>query len=134
MISTKDDQKKVPRGFLKVAHAATWATGNPPPRRCNLMLTCATNLGSTLVQTEAIAPGQADIADFKFLYMHGRASLASRTKSRPTSARTSRRAVLLADACCGKKPSTPASRLCGPALPDKKLEPIPLSDGVTARN
>lgn len=132
VIDTKDDQRKVPRGFLKVAqlrHEGDWQPAPKAMRNLMLYLRDKPRL-DVAVQTEPIAPGHGDIADFKFLYLHGRAAF-SFTDDELANLRANLKTggFLLADACCGKKAFDASFREFAARLfPDKKLEPIPLSD------
>ncbi len=137
VISTKDDQKKVPRGYLKVAqlrHEGDWQPAPKAMRNLMLYLRDKPRL-DVAVQTEAIAPSNPDLADFKFLYLHGRSSFTF-TDEELTNLRAdlSTGGFLLADACCGKKPFDASFReFANRLFPSKKLEAIPLSDELYGR-
>jgi hypothetical protein len=126
------EEKKVPRGYLKVAqlrHSGDW---QPAPRAMrNLMahLRDGPRLDVDL-QTEPLYPNDPDLQNFKFLYLHGRADFTfSDEEVENLRADLKTGGLLLADACCGKKAFDKAFRAFAARLfPDAKLEPVPLGD------
>jgi len=83
-----------------------------------------------ILQTKPLTPGDPNLPDYKFLYMHGR-----REFSIPEESRKRLRehldggAILLADACCGNEKFDASFReLMQQMFPNRKLEPIKLDD------
>jgi hypothetical protein len=87
------------------------------------------------LQTEPITLNGPDVEEFKFLYLHGRASFTF-TDEELANLRANLKTggLLLADACCGKKPFDKSfHEFAARLFPDKKLEPIPLSDELYSK-
>jgi hypothetical protein len=126
------EEKKIPRGYLKVAqlrHTGDWKPAPHAMRNLMKYLRDKPRLDVAL-QTEDLSPADEAVLDFKFLYLHGRAEF-----TYPEKALENLRSdlqtggILFADACCGKKAFDTAFRaFVAKLFPDKKLEPIPLAD------
>jgi hypothetical protein len=128
--------RKVPRGFLKVAQLKHEGDSHAAPQAMpNLMRELRQKSGlDVALKTEDIWPTKADVADYKFLYMHGRKSF-SVPKDRLGDLRFNLEhgGLLFADACCGSESFDKAFRqLIADLWPDKKdkLERIPLTDAL----
>lgn len=138
VIQDDPEGKQIPRGFLKVAQLRHNGDWHPAP---NAMRNLMDHLRKTAqldvaLQTKAIAALDPDLVDFKFLYMHGRANFAF-TPEAVKNLRTHLEmgGLLFADACCGKTAFDMAFRaLASRLFPDKKLEPIPLTDDLYSKD
>jgi hypothetical protein len=126
------DEKRSPRGYLKVAQLRHEGDWQPAPRAMpNLMrwLAAEHRLDVT-TQVEELRPGNPDLFQFKVLYMHGRNRFtysASELDNLRANLKTG--GLLLADACCGKPGFDAAFReFAAKLFPDAKLEPIPVTD------
>jgi hypothetical protein len=136
----KEDPKQIPRGFLKVGQLryAGTDTWQPAPKAMrNLMQSLRERGGlDVALQTEPIRPSHEDLPDFKFLYMHGRGQFRiSDDDCASLRANLNTGGLLLADACCGKKPFDTSFRAFMKKLfPDKQLERIPLGDDLFSKD
>jgi hypothetical protein len=138
VIQDDPEGKQIPRGFLKVAQLRHNGDWHPAP---NAMRNLMDHLRRTdqldvALQTKAISAEDPDLVDYKFLYMHGRANF-ELTPQAVKNLRTQLEmgGLLFADACCGKRPFDTAFRdLVGRLFPDKKLEPIPLTDDLYSKD
>jgi hypothetical protein len=129
------EEAKIPRGFLKAVqlrHSGDW---QPAPNAMrNLMRHLRDKMRlEVVVQTEALSPGNQQLLDYRFLYMHGRNMFDfSKDGNKPLKNLRSdlqTGGLLLADACCGSKAFDKAFRAFMKQLfPDKALERIPLTD------
>ncbi|GIW80460.1 MAG: hypothetical protein KatS3mg105_2267 [Gemmatales bacterium] len=132
VVRDTETEKKVPRGYLQVAQLRHEGDWQPAPRAMrNLMVYLRDGPRLDVVlRTEAIRPGHPDLANFKFLYMHGRKSFAfddNEIKNLRADLMTG--GLLLADACCGQKAFDISFRAFAKKLfPDKNLQRIPLDD------
>jgi hypothetical protein len=128
------EPKKVPRGFLRVGQVRYGEDWKPAPSAMpNLMseLREKSGLDVQLHSEEVWATGK-DVAEYKFLYMHGRKSF-ELPKDQLGDLRWNLEhgGLLFADACCGSEAFNKSFRQFITALwPDQKykLEPIPLKD------
>jgi hypothetical protein len=133
----KDDPegKEIPRGYLKVAqlrHEGDWQPAPNAMRNLLAHLREKARLDVTL-QTKPIYPHDPDLADFRFLYMHGRGNFTFQAPKAIENLRMNLETggLLFADACCGKLAfDTSFRELAITLFPDKKLEPIPLNDDL----
>jgi hypothetical protein len=137
VIRAEPDGKQIPRGYLKVAQVRHEGDWQPAPRAMrNLMahLRDKDHLDVAL-QTEPLRPSHPDLVDFKFLYMHGRSAFSFTSEELKNLRRDLETGgTMLADACCGKKAFDAAFRdLVAKLFPDKKLEPIPLTDDLFSK-
>jgi hypothetical protein len=132
VIRGEAEGKKVPRGYLKVAQLRHEGDWQPAPRAMhNLMAHLRDQAGlDVALQTEALRPSHPDLADFKFLYMHGRSGFTySPEDLKNLRANLETGGLLFADACCGKPGFDTAFRaFVSKLFPDKKLELIPPTD------
>ncbi|HEX4589781.1 MAG TPA: DUF4159 domain-containing protein, partial [Gemmataceae bacterium] len=126
------DDRRLPRGFLKVAQLQHEGDWQPAPRAMtNLMqyVRAEHKLDVTL-QREDLPVDSRDVFQFKFLYMHGRRAFdipAERLENLRADLKTG--GTLLADACCGKTEFDRSFRVFASRLfPDAKLEPITPDD------
>src|SRR5205823_6902108 len=125
VIRDDPDGKQIPRGFLKVAQLRHDGDWHPAPNAMrNLMdhLRKAAQLDVAL-QTKPITANDPDLVDYKFLYMHGRASFALAPEAvKNLRTHLEMGGLLFADACCSKQAFDTAFRdLVGRLFPDKKL-------------
>jgi hypothetical protein len=137
VINDRGDERKVPRGYLKVAqlrHDGDWHPAPKAMRNLMLYLRQKAHLDVAL-QTEDLRPGHPDLLNFKFMYMHGRGAFSFEGQEiENLRANLETGAVLLADACCGRKAFDASFRaLMKKLLPDKELEPIPLNDDLYSK-
>ncbi|HEV3204931.1 MAG TPA: DUF4159 domain-containing protein [Gemmataceae bacterium] len=133
IVADEANPRAIPRGYLKVAQLRHEGDWQPAPKAMrNLMLDLQKKTGLLVsVKTEAVHPGQPEVLDHKFLYMHGRNpfSFADGPALDNLRANLQTGGILLADACCGKKAFDSAFRdFMAKLFPDKKLEPIPPED------
>ena len=134
VMAADPEGKQIPRGFLKVAqlrHDGDWQPAPNAMRRLMDHLRKTKGLDVDL-QTKPIYGNDPNLADFKFLYMHGRGHF-SFTPEAAKNIRTDLETggLLFADACCGKKAFDTAFRQWMTQLfPDKKLEVIPTGDDL----
>jgi hypothetical protein len=133
-VADDKEERRVPRGFLKVAQVHHEGDWQPAPRAMpNLMrhLRAEHKLDVTL-QTEDIRLNSPDLFQYKFLYMHGRRAFevdANDVENLRGNLKTG--GLLFADACCGKAEFDRAFRAFAAKLfPDAKLEPIPVTDAL----
>lgn len=137
VLNHKEDQKKVPRGYLKVAQIRHEGDWQPAPRAMRNLMAHLRERVRLLValQTEPLRLTHPDLPDFKFLYMHGRNAFTFADDELDNlRADLQTGGLLLADACCGKKAFDAAFRTFMEKLfPDKKLEPIPLTDELFSK-
>lgn len=126
------DDRKVPRGYLKVAQLRHEGDWQPAPRAMpNLMLQMRQKQHLDVsLQTEPVRPTDKKLLNYKFLYMHGRSAFTfSKNELENLRADLQTGGILLADACCGKQAFDTAFRdFATKIFPDKKLERIPLTD------
>jgi hypothetical protein len=124
--------KQIPRGYLKVAqlrHEGDWQPAPNAMRNLMAHLRRQARLDVTL-ETRPIYGTDPDLADYRFLYVHGRGSFTlspQALKNLRYDLETG--GLLFGDACCGKKAFDDSFReMMGKLFPDKKLEPIPPGD------
>jgi hypothetical protein len=126
------DQKRVPRGYLKVGQLRYDGDWQPAPRAMRNLMARLQEQDRLLValQPEAVSPGQEALFDFKFLYLHGRGNFSFDEHGRENLRGVlGTGGLLLADACCGKKPFDASFRAFIKQLyPDHNLEVIPPND------
>jgi hypothetical protein len=127
-------EPKVPRGFLKVALLKHEGDFNAAAQAMpTLMGELRQKAGlDVALKSEEVSPTNAEVVNYKFLYMHGR-----KTFSIPADKLGDLRfnlehgGLLFADACCGSKTFDQSFRKFITGLwPDGKykLEPIPVKD------
>src|SRR5260370_41711187 len=89
------------------------------------------------LNTRSIYALHENVVDSRFLSMHGRVKFKVATKDELKTLRfhlEENGALLLADACCGSEDFDESFRRLIAALwPDKKLEPIPLTDELYSK-
>jgi hypothetical protein len=129
-------ERKVPRGYLKVAqlkHEGDWQAARRAMPNLMRELREKTKLDVAL-QTEEVRPTQPEVIDFKFLYMHGRKKFElPKAKLEDFRFNLETGGLLFADACCGSKEFDESfRRLMTDLWPDGKykLERIPLTDDL----
>jgi hypothetical protein len=131
-------ERKVPRGFLKVAQLRHEGDWHPAPLAMPNLMTQLRKKArlDVALQAEEVRPDRPEVLDFKFLYMHGRRGFRF---TNPEKLRENLRfdletgGLLFADACCGSKEFDKAFRdFITDLWPDRKhqLERIPLGDEV----
>jgi hypothetical protein len=126
------EERRVARGFLKVAQLEHGGDWQPAPRAMsNLMrfMSSEHKLDVSL-QKDDLPINSPDIYLYKFLYMHGRKAFdVPAEQLENLRANLKAGGLLLADACCGKPEFDRAFRAFALKLfPDAKLEPIPPDD------
>ncbi|HLJ94323.1 MAG TPA: DUF4159 domain-containing protein [Gemmataceae bacterium] len=129
--------KEIPRGFLKVAQLRHDGDWHPAPNAMRTLmdhLRKSAQLDVTL-QTKAVYANDPDLVDFKFLYMHGRANFVFSPEAvKNLRTQLEMGGLLFADACCGQKAFDTSFRdLVSQLFPDRKLEPIPLTDDLYSK-
>ncbi len=127
----------VRRGFLKVGQIKYGSDWQPAPRAMRSLMDQARKAGLDVdLQPKPVSIVDPNLADFRFLYLHGRASF-SFAKSDLAQLKwvLQNGGTLLSDACCGAKPFDDSFRKfvddlfadeAGPGKP--KLELIPPGD------
>src|SRR5262249_46738013 len=126
-----DAEKKVRRGYLKVAQVRHEGDWQRAPRAMSHLMAEMRKIGyDVALQTEEIRPGDRSLPDFRFLYMHGRNEFNfSDAEAKKLKFHLETGGMLLADACCGSQKFNDSFRkLIGQIWPGKKLEAIPLND------
>jgi hypothetical protein len=131
-IADTKDEKRVPRGFLKVAQVQHGGDWQPAPRAMpNLMrhLRAEQKLDVDL-RVEDIRLSSPDLFQFKFLYLHGRKAFdVDPDGLENLRANLKAGGLLFADACCGRAEFDRAFRaLAAKLFPEGRLEPIPAAD------
>jgi hypothetical protein len=135
-IGRDSSKSKPPPGYLKVAQLTSGE--NPPARRAmpNLMrhLRAKGGLEVDLEPEEKLTLLDKGVIEYKFLYLHGKKALQLGQKPDFKTLRFDLEkagGLLLADACCGSPEFDRSFReFVNQLFPDKKLEPIPLSDDL----
>jgi hypothetical protein len=132
------EEKRAPvkRGYFKAAQLMHNGEWQPAPKAMHNLMVEANKLGlDVALEPKAIYPTDANIVDYRFLYMHGRGAFSYKA-SQLEHLRfdlEDNGALLFADACCGSKPFDDSFRKFMDELwaghKDKpKLEPIPPDD------
>jgi hypothetical protein len=133
----KDEkERKIPRGFLKVAQIKHEGDSKPAPQAMpNLMLEMRKLGVDVALQTEELWPTSESLTDFRFLYMHGRRDFEMKKEELDQLRfHLETGGVLFADACCGSKQFDIGFRKMIKALwKDKELERIPLKDELFSK-
>lgn len=133
----KEDDRKIPRGFLKVAQLKYGDDWKPAP---NAMKNLTAYLADkprldVAVEKDPVLPGSPKVLEYKFLYMHGRRSFEigdSGLDNLRSNLQTG--GLLFADACCGKKEFDVSFReFMKKLFPNEKLERIPPGDDLFSR-
>jgi hypothetical protein len=128
---TSTSQKSPPRGFIKPVQIKLPETEPAPAAMRNLMayLRDIARL-DVVLDKESLTPGNDDLFQFKFMYMHGRKSFAfDDFEIENLRANLQSGGLLLADACCGKPEFDKSFReLITKLFPERKLEAIPTDD------
>jgi Domain of unknown function (DUF4159) len=133
-------EPKVPRGFLKVGLVKHEGDFNAAAQAMpNLMLELRTKSGLDVsLKSEEVLPTKADVANYKFLYMHGRKNFTiAADKLGDLRFSLEHGGLLFADACCGSKTFDESFRkFIGNVWPDGKykLEPIPVTDELYGKD
>jgi hypothetical protein len=133
----KEEERRIPRGFLKVAQLKYGDDWKPAPNAMkNLMAYLADKPRlDVAVEKDPVLPGSPTVYDYKFLYMHGRkgfeigeTGLANLRGTLQTGG------LLFADACCGKVEFDKSFRAFIKKLfPNEKLERIPSDDELYSK-
>jgi hypothetical protein len=132
-------EPKVPRGFLKVGLLKHDGDFNAAAQAMpNLMSELREKSGlDVALKSEEVSPTKADVANFKFLYMHGRKNFnIAADKLGDLRYNLEHGGLLFADACCGSKTFDESFRkFVGGLWPDGKykLEPIPVTDELYSK-
>jgi hypothetical protein len=131
VVSDRPDPPQIPRGFIKVAQLKT-GSDKPAPRAMRYLMEHLHEVAglNVVLKTEDVTWNYKNIADFKFLYMHGRESFRFvKDDLKQLHFNLTHGGLLFADACCGKEPFDKSFREFVAALfPEHKLEQVPLND------
>ncbi|HEV2949188.1 MAG TPA: DUF4159 domain-containing protein [Gemmataceae bacterium] len=134
----KDDDRKVPRGFLKVAQLKYGDDWKPAPNAMkNLTAYLADRPRLDVgVEKDPVTPGSPRVLEYKFLYMHGRRGFEiSDAGLDNLRAALQTGGLLFADACCGKKEFDAGFReFVKKLFPNEKLERIPPEDELFSQD
>jgi hypothetical protein len=140
VVQDDPEGKRIPRGYLTVAQLRRRDNSDwqPAPNAIrNLMSHLRKNSQLDVVlRPKGVFTDDKDLADFKFLYMHGRGRF-SLTEAEITNLRNDLETggLLFADACCGKKAFDESFRdMISRLYPDRKLEPISLTDDLYGKD
>jgi hypothetical protein len=130
--------KKVARGSLAVAQIQHEGDWHPAPKAMrNLMIEMAKEGIDVTLKTQEITLDDKDLIDYKFFYMHGRKDFRFGGPDLEVMRFNLKEggAILFADACCGSKTFDKSFRkFVADLFPDKKMEVIPLSDELFAKD
>jgi hypothetical protein len=134
----KEDERKVPRGFLKVAQLKYGDDWKPAP---NAMRNLTAYLAEkprldVAVEKDPVLPGSPRVLEYRLLYMHGRRSFEIGETGLDNLRSTLHiGGLLLADACCGKKEfDTSFREFIKKLFPNEKLERIPPGDDLFSKD
>jgi hypothetical protein len=127
-----NDNKKVPRNYLKVGQLKHGSDWQPAPNAMRILLEfMETEAGINVdKKKEAIEVDHKDVINFKFLYMHGSKGFSFKEEQLDKLRfNLTTGGLLLADACCGRPEFDKAFRVFAKQLfPKNKLEPITPGD------
>jgi hypothetical protein len=138
LASTRDNQRTIPRGFLKAAQLKHGGDWQPAPRAMRNLLSHLHKLAGldVALKTEALPVYYDNLADFRFLYLHGRGDFRY-ADDQLTKLRFNLKTggLLLADACCGSPAFDQAFRRFARQLfPEHKLVQVPLTDPLFGKD
>ena len=133
-----ENERKTPRGFLKVAQLMHDGDPRPAPRAMrNLMqhLRETTGLEAAL-RTEEVPLTDPGVFQYKFLYMHGRKAFTSDERQLTgLRANLETGGLLFSNSCCGREAFDRSFREFAKKLfPGKPLVPIPPDDELFGRD
>ncbi len=132
VVKVKDEDRVIPRGYLKVAqlqHEGDWQPAKRAMPRLMAYLREHARVDVSL-RTETMPPQHESVKDFKFVYMHGRKDFTeghdfSEAELENLRFNLEHGGLLFADACCGKKAFDQGFRkFIAKLLPKYKFEPI----------
>jgi hypothetical protein len=131
-----DASTPIKRGYLQAAqliHGGEWKPAQKAMH--NLMMEAQASGLDVILKTKDIGPADPNLADYRFLYIHGRGafSFTPAEQDRLRFDLEENSALLFADACCGNKEFDGSFRklmdeLWAKAKDKPKLEPIPPDD------
>ncbi|MBY0524307.1 MAG: DUF4159 domain-containing protein [Gemmataceae bacterium] len=128
-------ESKIPRGYLKVAqlkHTNDRHSTNGVLRNLMVYLRTSARI-DVAMQTQELQPGEKDLLNYKFMFMHGRGDF-DIDELDLLRANLKTGGLLLADACCGKKAfDTSFRKFVSKLFPENKLEPIPADDPLFSK-
>jgi hypothetical protein len=134
VVKGETEGKPIPRGYLRVAQLRHEGDWQPAPYAMrNLLEHLRREAGINVdLRTKPMQPADPDLMDFRFMYMHGRGNfVVSPEGIKNLRMNLETGGLLFADACCGRKPFDASFRaMVAQLFPDKKLEPIPVSDDL----
>jgi len=133
----KEEDRKIPRGFMKVAQLKYGDDWKPAPnamRNLTAFLADKPRL-DVAVEKDPVMPGSPNLYEYRFLYMHGRRSFEiGETGLENLRGTLQIGGLLFADACCGKTEfDTTFRAFIKKLFPNEKLERIPLSDDLYSK-
>ncbi|MFO0813860.1 MAG: DUF4159 domain-containing protein [Gemmatales bacterium] len=133
---SKREESPIQRNFLQVAQV-NYGSRNwqPAPNAMRTLMNQAGKQGlDVILQTKAIAIGDADLVNNKFLYMHGRGQFDwDAEQAKKLRGHLENGGMLLCDACCGDKVFDARFRETVKAMFGRELEPIPISDPLFSK-
>lgn len=130
-------RQQVRRGFLKVGQIKYGIDWQPAPRAMRSLMEQARKAGLDVdLEAKPVSILDPNLADFKFLYLHGRAGFTfPKTDLTQLKWVLQNGGTLLSDACCGAKAFDESFRKMvddlfadEPGVGKPKLEPIPMND------
>jgi len=153
-IVAEETQQKVRRGYLEVGQLAHNGDWRPAPRAMRLLMDEVRKTGVDVVLSTAqlrlnddapVDGAVSDLADVKFLYLHGRRDFRASAKAmEKLRFNLENGGTLLADACCGSSSFDASFRQFIQQLwvkskddkdnrPAPQLQPIPLNDELYSK-
>jgi Domain of unknown function (DUF4159) len=127
-----------PRGALKPAQLRLKGDNPPAPAAMrNLMAHVKNTTGvDTVFDKQMVLPNDPELDKYKFIYMHGRRSIdLADAELRNLADCLDTGGLLFADSACGKPEFDKSFReMVKKLYPDRKLEPIPLTDELYSKN
>src|SRR2546430_167385 len=124
------DERKVPRGFLKVAQLRFPGDWQPAPRAMPILMKHLRETAKLNVTQERadLAINDSSLSNFPVLYMHGRGNFefADKEVEKLRFHLEHTGGLLLADSCCGKEAFDQSfRRFVKQVFPKHALQPIP---------
>lgn len=131
IVSQKTETEKIPRGYLKAAQLRHDGDWHPAPQAMHNLLLHLRTKGrlDVALQKKEITMNDPDLANYRFLYMHGRTQFSFSQKDLDNLRNNLETGgLLLADACCGRPAFDKGFReFVKKLFPNKELQRIPVA-------